>query len=237
MIAAAPPFVCWTFDEVRDAGTVQPAKERLDSLQGAIEVVPGVRSSGLKFDGFTSRLVRAAKDLPPFGPALTVEAWIAPQEFSWAWTGLVDHNQDARAGFFLALNHLGHVGFYASVDGQWLGCDSKEPLALLKWAHVAGTFDPAFGFTLLCASSKAARLAPWSTGASPARPSITISTTLTPTRVGVNGPTSITPFILTLWRCATKKSAARGPRRWNGSKRNCSISPAPVRRTTSKRRP
>jgi hypothetical protein len=34
------------------------------------------------------------------------------------------------------------------VDGQWLGCDSKEPLALLKWAHVAGTFDPASGFTL-----------------------------------------------------------------------------------------
>ena len=77
-----------------------------------------------------------------------MEAWIAPQEYSWAWTGIVDHDQDTRAGFFLGLNHLGQVGFYASVDGQWLGCDSKEPLALLKWAHVAGTFDPDFGFTL-----------------------------------------------------------------------------------------
>ena len=146
--AAAPPTVCWTFDEARDTGAAQQARERLDSLQGAIEVVPGVRGSGLKFDGFTSRLVRAAKDLPHFGPALTVEAWIAPQEYSWAWTGIVDHDQDARAGFFLGLNHLGQAGFYASVGGQWLGCDSKEPLALLKWAHVAGTFDPASGFTL-----------------------------------------------------------------------------------------
>jgi hypothetical protein len=146
--AAAPPVVCWTFDEARDTGAVQQARERLDSLLGAIECVPGVRGSGLKFDGFTSRLVRVAKDLPQFGPALTVEAWIAPQEYSWAWTGSVDHDQDARAGFFLGINHLGQVGFYASVDGQWLGCDSKEPLALLKWAHVAGTFDPASGFTL-----------------------------------------------------------------------------------------
>jgi len=67
----------------------------------------------------------------------------------------VDHDQDARAGFFLGINHLGQVGFYASVDGQWLGCDSQEPLALLKWAHVAGTFDPASGFTLYVNDQKA----------------------------------------------------------------------------------
>jgi hypothetical protein len=58
--AAAPPVVCWTFDEARDTGAVQQARERMDSLQGAIESVPGVRGRGLKFDGLTSRLVRAA---------------------------------------------------------------------------------------------------------------------------------------------------------------------------------
>jgi hypothetical protein len=146
--AAGSPVVSWTFDEDRETGAVQPAGERLDSLQGAIELAPGVCGSGLKFDGFTSRLARAAKDLPGFGPALTVEAWIAPQEYSWAWTGIVDHDQDGRAGFFLGINHLGQVGFHAAVDGQWLGCDSQEPVELLRWTHVAGTFDPASGFTL-----------------------------------------------------------------------------------------
>lgn len=146
--AAVPPVVCWTFDEARDTGAVQQVGGRLDSLHGAIEVVPGVRGSGLKLDGFASRLLRAARDLPQFGPALTVEAWIAPQEYSWAWTGIVDHDQDARAGFFLGINHLGQVGFHAAVGGKWIGCDSKEPLSLLKWAHVAGTFDPDSGFTL-----------------------------------------------------------------------------------------
>jgi hypothetical protein len=146
--AVAPPVVSWSFDEARETGAVQPARDRLDALRGAIACVPGVRGSGLKFGGFTSRRVRAVKDLPQSGPALTVEAWIAPQEYSWAWTGIVDHDQDARAGFFLGTHHLGHVGLCASVDGHWLGCDSQEPVALLKWAHVAGTFDPAFGFTL-----------------------------------------------------------------------------------------
>ena len=104
--AAVPPVVSWTFDEARETGAVQPARERLDSLQGAIEFAPGERGSGFKFDGFTSRLVRAARDLPQFGPALTVEAWIAPQEYSWAWTGIVNHDQDARAGFFLGIDQV-----------------------------------------------------------------------------------------------------------------------------------
>jgi hypothetical protein len=101
-LAGEVPVLSWTFDGDGDIGAVQQAGERLDSLLGAVVSVPGVRGNGLKFDGFTSRLVRAAKDLPAFGPALTVEAWIAPQEYSWAWTGIVDHDQDARAGFFFA---------------------------------------------------------------------------------------------------------------------------------------
>ena len=138
----------WHFDEGSGRATTEVASGKQDPFAGHLMFDQGVRGSGLKFDGFTSRLARPAKELPKFGPALTVEAWVAPQEYSWAWTGIVDHDQDARAGFFLGINHLGQVGFYAAVDGKWLGCDSKEPLALLKWAHVAGTFDPATGFKL-----------------------------------------------------------------------------------------
>ena len=138
----------WHFDEGSGRATTEAVSGKPDSFVGYLMFDQGVRGSGLKFDGFTSLLARPAKDLPNFGPALTVEAWIAPQEYSWAWTGIVDHDQNAQAGFFLGINHLGQVGFYAAVDGKWLGCDSKEPLPLLKWAHVAGTFDPATGFRL-----------------------------------------------------------------------------------------
>jgi len=138
----------WHFDEGGGRATTEVASGKEDPFVGHLMFERGVRGSGLKFDGFTSRLARPAKELPKFGPALAVEAWVAPQEYSWGWTGIVDHDQDARAGFFLGINHLGQVGFYAAVDGKWQGCDSKEPLALLKWAHVAGTFDPATGFRL-----------------------------------------------------------------------------------------
>ncbi len=148
----------WTFDEPHRTGVVEQVSGRPTARQGALEVVPGVRGDALKFDGFTSGLVHAAGELPGFGPALTVEAWIAPQEYSWAWTGIVDHNQDDRAGFFLGLNHLGQVGFHAAVDGKWQGCNSKEAVPLLRWSHVAGTFDPAVGFTLYVDGQPAGRI-------------------------------------------------------------------------------
>ena len=34
------------------------------------------------------------------------------------------------------------------MDGQWLGCDSKEAVPLLRWSHVVGTFDPTAAATV-----------------------------------------------------------------------------------------
>jgi len=48
--AAETPVVSWTFEGARESGAVQPASERIDALQGALEAVPGVSGSGLKFD-------------------------------------------------------------------------------------------------------------------------------------------------------------------------------------------
>ena len=138
----------WHFDEASGRATTESVSGESDPLVGNVMFDQGVRGSGLKFDGFTSRLVHPAKERPRYGPALTVEAWIAPQEYSWAWTGIVDHDLDARVGFFLGINHLGQVGFHAAVDGKWLGCESREPVPLLRWTHVAGTLDPTSGFTL-----------------------------------------------------------------------------------------
>lgn len=151
------PLAHWSFDLPRDVGVVEQIGGQVTAGAGALEFVPGVRGEAVKFDGFTSRLAHAAKELSPLGPALTVEAWIAPQEYSWAWTGIVDLNSNDRSGFFLGLNHLGHIGFYAAVDGAWLGCDSKEAVPLLRWAHVVGTFDPATGFALYVNGQPAGR--------------------------------------------------------------------------------
>jgi len=119
-----------------------------DALVGHMKFGPGVQDGGLRGDGFTSRIVRKAAHAPLLTNGFTVEAWIAPQEYSWAWSGIVDHHQDQQAGYFLGINHVGQIGFHAAVDGKWKGCTSAQPVPLLKWSHVVGTFDPESGFAL-----------------------------------------------------------------------------------------
>jgi hypothetical protein len=138
----------WRFEEGQGLLAADSAGKHQDALQGYAAFAPGVRGNGLKFDGFTSRVVRRAAQVPRLTGAFSIEAWIAAQEYSWNWTGIVDHDQDARAGYFFGIDHLGRIGLHASVDGRWQGCLSKEPVPLLKWSHVAGTFDPQQGFAV-----------------------------------------------------------------------------------------
>ena len=119
-----------------------------DPIHGHFQRAPGVAGAALLFDGFTTRVVRPASHVPVLRDGCSVEAWIAPQEYSWAQTGLVDLDQDQKAGFCFSINHLGQIGLHASVAGQWQGCESKEPVPLLRWSHVAGTFAPESGFAV-----------------------------------------------------------------------------------------
>lgn len=146
--AGENPVAWWPFDEGQGKTVADAAGEHRDELRGHAVFAPGARGSALRFDGFTSRVVRKAAQTPRLAGAFTIEAWIAPQEYSWNWTGIVDHDQDAQAGYFFGIDHLGRIGFHASIDGRWQGCVSKEPVPLLQWSHVAGTFDPQQGFAL-----------------------------------------------------------------------------------------
>jgi hypothetical protein len=146
--AGDQPVARWHFDEGRDGFAVESGRDAQDELQGYATSAPGVRGTALRCDGFTSRVVRKAAHAPRIAGAFSVVAWIAPQEYSWNWTGIVDHDQDAKAGYFLGIDHLGRIGFHAALDGRWQGCVSEEPVPLLKWSHVAGTFDPDNGFAV-----------------------------------------------------------------------------------------
>lgn len=146
--AGENPVAWWRFDEGHGNVVVDTTGNHKDELRGYLLFAPGVQGSGLKFDGFTSRVVRKAAESPRLTEAFTVEAWIAPQEYSWNWTGIVDHDQEGQAGYCFGIDHLGRIGIHAAIDGRWQGCVSKEPVPLLKWSHVAGTFDPQQGFAL-----------------------------------------------------------------------------------------
>lgn len=161
----------WQFDGIATTWTKDAVSGIVDDGHGNLDSAQGATGKAMRGDGFTTAVVRAAAQAPDLTKrGFTIEAWIAPQEYSWNWTGLVDQEQvvsawkDAapvkqnsgmpgeaiggKAGYSLGINHLGQVGLYAAIGGQWQGCLSKEPVALLKWSHVAGVYDPAVGFRI-----------------------------------------------------------------------------------------
>lgn len=138
----------WTFDEQNGPVTRDQVRSITDSLNGHLRSCPGVSGSALKFDGFTTRVTRSADQSPRWHESFSIEAWIAPQEYSWAWTGIVDHDQDRQAGYSLGINSEGRVGLQAALGGRWQTCLSEHPIPLLEWTHIVGVFKAGTGLAI-----------------------------------------------------------------------------------------
>lgn len=138
------PLAWWAFQENSNApvGNVfdSAAKVR-DRAEGFFGLADGVSGSSLKFDGFKTRVVRKADQLPPLGDAFTFEAWVAPQEYPWNWAAILNQEREHKAGWFFGISGEGRVGLHAAIGGKWIECNSKSQLPLLKWSHVMGSFD------------------------------------------------------------------------------------------------
>lgn len=101
---------------------------------------PGVSGSCLSFDGYTNKVNMPAADLPQISGDFSIDVWIAPQEYPWNEAGIVDHDQNKKAGYSLSINHIGQIGLYANVDGSWVGLTTKKSVDLLKWTCVTGVY-------------------------------------------------------------------------------------------------
>jgi len=146
------PVASWKFDEGLDAN-LNFTKESVKGnpcLIGGSESYwrAGVSGTCLSFDGYINKVTVPASDLPQMTGDLTIEAWIAPQEYSWNWSGIVDHDQDKRAGYSLGINHLGQIGLYACLGGEWQGLTTGKSVDLLKWTCVTGVYDTKKGFAV-----------------------------------------------------------------------------------------
>lgn len=146
------PVLWWKFDEGLKTNYNYTAEINTGSsckINGVdINWRPGVSGSCLSFDGYTNKVSMAAADLPRITGDLSIEVWIAPQEYPWNEAGILDHEQDKRAGYALTINHLGQIGLYASIDGSWVGLTTKESVDLLKWTCVTGVYRKDKGFNI-----------------------------------------------------------------------------------------
>lgn len=140
--ATEGPVAAWNFDGSAGVET---------TATGNIAYVPGISGQALKFDVLSTFLARTSTGLPPVTEGFSIVAWIAPQEYSWNHTAVLN-----GPGYLLGIDDLGQVFLRAHVGGQWQECVSSEPVPLLRWSHIAGTFDSQNGLAVYVNGKKVA---------------------------------------------------------------------------------
>jgi hypothetical protein len=146
------PLLWWKLDEGLDTNynkTIEYNKGTACIIGGVDSYWrPGISGSCLSFDGYTNRVVVPAADMPQITGDFSIDVWIAPQEYPWNEAGIVDHDQDKKAGYSLSINHLGQIGLYANIDGSWVGLTTKKSVALLEWTCLTGVYRQEEGFSI-----------------------------------------------------------------------------------------
>jgi hypothetical protein len=133
----------WKFDEGKGDIAIDSVSGKKDVIKRTFWYRPGVSGKAIKFDGFTTHIVRKAADAPRLRDSFTIEAWIAPQAYPYNWCAIVNQEKNKKAGYFLGIDAFARVGFHAAVGGEWQQCNTKKAMVpfMTKWTHVAGVFE------------------------------------------------------------------------------------------------
>ena len=163
LLHAEQPSSSWSFpgegNEFFQKIGIDSAGNSHDAARGSFGRAEGVAGNAVILDGFTTRVTRPADKVAPLGDAFSFEAWIALQEYPWNWAAILNQERDHKEGWFFGIGGDGTVGLHVAKDGKWLECNSKERLPLLKWAHVAGTYDAKTGLKVYLNGKPAGELA------------------------------------------------------------------------------
>jgi hypothetical protein len=116
-----------------------------DTFKGNFEYVSGISGMAGKFDGFTTRIVRTYIKVPDLSDGFSIEVWVAP--YSTRRAAIVSQEKDFEQGFIFGL-FGGRLGIQMAVSGEWVECRSDVEVSVLKWSHVAVTFDRDKGIDL-----------------------------------------------------------------------------------------
>ena len=145
----ADPLVWWRFDGMTDGRTPEHTAPLGDLVTGNFKLVPGVVGQALKFDGFTTEIVRPAASVPRLPDSFTLEAWVALGAYPINWCPLIEQRSGTNAGYSLGIGPRGELRLGLASGGQWRECVSKDfILPLRQWSHVAAAFEPGSGLTV-----------------------------------------------------------------------------------------
>jgi len=136
------PLISWDFEQdLALAGAGEPSVS--GSGQGTITYAPGVRGRALVLDGQTTRLVRAAAQMPAVKDAFTVQAWVALGAYPLNAAPIVDLLDPIAGGFLFGIDAHGRVFLSVRAGDRLQSLLATSPLPLSQWQHVAGVLSPA----------------------------------------------------------------------------------------------
>jgi len=88
------PSMWWKFDKTVDNKTIEEMSGIQDSIYGYFKTVGGVSGNCLKYDGYTTRVIRKVSELNTLSDEITFDAWVALQSLPWNWCGIVVQGGD-----------------------------------------------------------------------------------------------------------------------------------------------
>ncbi len=106
------PVLKWSFDS-------EDTITNNDSVAGTLSFAEGISGKAIIFDGYSTEVVRKTKPSDFAPESFTITAWIAPQEYSWNISAIVNQQKDFKSGFLFGINHLGKLVAGISVDNDW----------------------------------------------------------------------------------------------------------------------
>ncbi len=118
----------------------------------------GISGGCILLDGTSTYVQYKRSDITVEGPALTVQAWIAPRMFEWddphaadngtdSLTGIISQSDKANnKGFILGYERFGRLSFQVGTGDDWLTVWSNgDNLQKYQWNLVTATFDAEAG--------------------------------------------------------------------------------------------
>ncbi len=132
----------WKFDE----GVDQTTTEQVTSTESPVLGVnaywkKGVSGSCLSFDSYSNAVVLPGAKCPAIKGAVSISAWIAPQEYPFNLAAIVDHMKDS-SGYFLGLNAKGRIVFKVG-NGSSVKELITDTIGLYEWTHVVVVYGHA----------------------------------------------------------------------------------------------
>lgn len=111
--------------------------------------VPGVKGQAAFFDGFDSRVVVQADEVPVPQTHFTVDMWVCPISFPKSPCPLVCRQRnDVPGGWSLWLDVFGKVHFQVANAGEWIEIVAPESIQLRQWSRITAMFRGSKGLYL-----------------------------------------------------------------------------------------